>query len=193
MDVLTIIAWVAIAAAALYLVIALVTWPQRRRQRLAEASAPHDGQPIVHIAERPPQLEEPTPDRMRKLAGIFAAIAARIWSEPFDFTIESVAAVDRAIITGWGDEAPDVDFDIQLAFGAYLGEVLVRRTRGRWVTGFSDDDPASVLLLLPGREEDAVNFSPFLLVREKFSNPYRFDLSIAFTALEQKLKELQAA
>ena len=30
--------------------------------------------------------------------------------------------------------------DIQLAFGAYLGEVLVRRTRGRWVTGFSDDE-----------------------------------------------------
>jgi hypothetical protein len=193
MDVLTIIAWVAIAAAALYLVIALVTWPQRRRQRLAEASAPHDGHPIVHIAERPPQLEEPTPDRMRKLAGIFAAIAARTWSEPFDFTIESVAAVDRAIVSGWGDEAPDVDFDIQLAFGAYLGEVLVRRTRGRWVTGFSDDDPASVLLLLPGRDEDAVNFSPFLLVREKFAHPYRFDLSIAFTALEQKLKELQAA
>jgi hypothetical protein len=192
MDVLSIIAWVAIAAAALYLVLALVTWPQRRRQRLEETTTDPDGHPILNITDRTLQQDEPTPDRMRKLAGMFAAIATRVWSEPFDFTIESVAAVDRAILSGWGDEAPDVDPEVRLAFGAYLGEVLVRRTRGRWVTGFSDDDPATVLLLSPGRE-DAVNFSPFQLVSEKFANPYRFDLPIAFTALEQKLKELQAA
>jgi hypothetical protein len=191
MDVLTIIAWVALAAGALYLVFALLTWPQRRRQAIAEASAVPDGH-LLNITDRAPQHDEPTPDRMRKLAGIFAAIATRVFNEPFDFTIESVAAVDRAILSGWGEDAPDADRDVVLAFGAYLGEVLVRRTRGRWVSGYSEDDPASILLLSPG-ETNAVNFSPFLLVREKFANPYRFDLPVAFTALQQKLKELHAA
>lgn len=192
MDVLTIIAWIAIATAALYFIVALVTWPQRRRQRLAEASAEPDSQAVLNIIDRPILVDEPTPDRMRKLAGMFAAIAARVWNEPFDFTIESVAAVDRAIVTGWGADTPEVDYDVRLAFGAYLGEVLVRRTRGRWVTGFSDEDPASILLLSPGKD-DAINFSPFLVVNEKFTNPAGFDLPVAFTALEQKLKELQAA
>lgn len=192
MDVLSIIAWVAVAAAAVYLVVALATWPQRRRQHIAESAAMPDSHSILHIKDRSLQPEEPTPDRMRKLAGIFAAIAARIWNEQFDFTVESIAAVDRAILAGWGEDAPETETEVMLAFGAYVGEVLVRRTRGRWVTGFSDEDPASVLLLSPGGE-DAVNFSPFLMVREKFANPYGFDLPIAFTALEQKLKELQAA
>jgi hypothetical protein len=129
---------------------------------------------------------------MRKLAGVFAAIAARVFNDTFDFTVESVAAVDRAILSGWGEDAPEADPDVKLAFGAYLGEVLVRRTRGRWVSGFDEHDPASILFLSPG-ESDAVNFSPFLLAQEKFANPYRVDLPIAFTALEQKLKELHAA
>ena len=189
MDVLTIIAWIALGASAVYIAGALVTWPQRRRQREAEAAADPHGQPILNLTDRSPQHDEPMPDRMRKLAGVFAVIAGRTWSETFDFTVESIAAVDRAILSGWGEDAPEADRDVIEAFGAYVGEVLVRRTRGRWVTGFSDDDPASVLMLLPG-EKDAVNFSPFLLVREKFANPYQFDLPIAFTALEQKLKEL---
>jgi hypothetical protein len=188
MDVLTVIAWIALALAGLYLVVAIITWPQRRRQQHAEAGS----HPILNITDRSPQLDEPTPERMRKLAGVFAAIAARTFNETFDFTVESVPAVDRAILAAWGDDAPEADPEVVLAFGAYLGEVLVRRTRGRWVSGYSNEDPASVLLLTPG-ENDAVNFSPFLMVRAKFANPYGFDLAIAFTALEQKLKELHTA
>ena len=192
MDVGSVIAWAAIAIAVIYLAVAAVTWPQRRRRRLAEEAAERDHHAVLNIVDRPPLVDEPTPDRMRKLAGIVAAIASRVWSETFDFSVESVAAVDRAILSGWGDDAPEADPEVIIAFGAYLGEVLVRRTRGRWVSGYSEEDPASILILVPG-EDDAVNFSPFLLVREKFSNPYRFDLAIAYTALEQKLKELHAA
>src|SRR5688572_8003907 len=109
MDAGSIIAWAAVAIAGLYLIAAAITWPRRRRQRLAEAAAEPDHTAVLNLVDRPPLQDEPTPDRMRKLAGIFAAIAARVWSEPFDFTVESMAAVDRAIVTGWGDDAPDAD------------------------------------------------------------------------------------
>lgn len=192
MDALSVFAWIALAIAAVYLVIAIVTWPQRRRQAIADEAAARETRAILNIADRVPLVDEPMPDRMRKLAGIVAAIGARVWTEPFDFTLESIAVVDRAIASGWPDDAPDPDENVVMAFGAYVGEVLVRRTRGHWVTGFTDEDPASVLMLTPG-DEETVNFSPFLLVREKFADPSRFDLVMAFTALEQKLKELQAA
>src|SRR5688500_9844082 len=102
MDAVSIIAWAATAVAVLYLVAAATTLPQRRRQRLAEAAAEPDHHAILNIVDRPPLQDEPTPDRMRKLAGILAAIAARVWSETFDFSVESIAAVDRAIVSGWG-------------------------------------------------------------------------------------------
>jgi acyl-CoA thioester hydrolase len=133
MDVLTIIAWALLVPAAAYLVVAIATWPARRRQRLAEAAEDPGGHPILNITDRAPQHDEPTPDRMRKLAGIFAATAARVWNETFDFTIDSIPAVDRAIMTGWGEDAPEVGRDVRLAFGAYVGEVLVlvaQRRRG---------------------------------------------------------------
>ncbi|MBC8144800.1 MAG: hypothetical protein H7X80_04385 [bacterium] len=192
MDALTIIAWAALAIAALYLVAAIVTLPQRRRLQAAEEAAARDSEAILNLIDRTPKIDEPTPDRMRKLAGIVSSVGTRVWSEQFDFTPESIAAVDRAIVTGWGEQTPEPDEEVVIAFGAYVGEVLVRRTRGRWVTGFTPEDPASILLLTPS-EEEAVNFSPFLMVREKFADPARFDLPMAFTALEQKLKELKAA
>jgi hypothetical protein len=128
---------------------------------------------------------------MHKLAAICASTGRRAFGEEFDFTVESVARVDRAIVAGWGEHEGGVSDDVLLSFGAYLGEVLVRRTRGRWVSGWTEADPAEVLFL--GPNDDTVNVSPFRLVREKFEKMYKFDLSIAFTALEQKLKELRAA
>jgi hypothetical protein len=133
---------------------------------------------------------EITSDRMHKLAGICASIGRRAFAEDFDFTVESITRLDRAITAGWGESDEDPDPDVLLSFGAYVGEVLVRRTRGRWVSGLTETDPAAVLFLAPNNE--TVSVSPFLLVREKFGNIYKFDLSIAFIALQQKLKELKA-
>lgn len=180
-------------AGGVYLIIAIVALI-RSRGRQAEAD-PGPGRVILSIEDESALSEgEPTSDRMHKLAAICASIARGTFGEEFDFTVESIARVDRAIIAGWADAAeankaiPD---DVILSFGAYIGEVLVRRTRGRWVSGWTEAEPATVLFL--GPKDEAVNVSPFLLVREKFANMYRFDLPIAFTALEQKLKELMTA
>ncbi len=106
--------------------------------------------------------------------------------------MESIARLDRAIVKGWGDSGEDVSNEVILSFGAYLGEILVRRTRGRWVSGMTEMEPAAILFL-GADESDAVSFSPFMLIREKFNNMFRFDLAMALTALEQKLKEANAA
>ncbi len=174
-----------------YLVMAVLAF-NRSRQRHAEAAQSGSAQVILSIEDAGLQEGESTSDRMHKLAGFCASIGRRVFAEDFDFTVESLARVDRVIVAGWGNVEPDeINPMVIQSFGAYVGEVLSRRTRGRWVSGMTDSDPATILFLAPN--DETVSVSPFLLVREKFERMYQFDLSIAFTALEQKLKELKVA
>lgn len=188
MELTDFLAILGLIAGTAYLVLAVFAFG-RSRHRHAEPDR-HNGRVILSIEDDALIEGEVTSDRMHKLAAICASIGRRAFAEDFDFTVESITRVDRAITAGWGESDEERDPDVILSFGAYVGEVLVRRTRGRWVSGLTDADPASVLFLAPNNE--TVSVSPFLLVREKFDNIYRFDLSIAFTALEQKLKELKA-
>lgn len=189
MELTDFLAILGLIAGAAYLVLAIFAFG-RSRQRHAEPDPHDDGRVILSIEDDALIEGEATSDRMHKLAALCASIGRRTFAEDFDFTVESITRVDRAITAGWGEADGEWDADVILSFGAYVGEVLVRRTRGRWVSGLTDADPASVLFLAPNNE--TVSVSPFLLVREKFDNMYRFDLSIAFIALEQKLKELKA-
>lgn len=189
MELTDFLAILGLIAGAAYLVLAFFAFGRSRR-RHAEPDPHDDGRVILSIEDDALIEEEATSDRMHKLAAICASIGRRVFAEDFDFTVESISRLDRAIMTGWGEGEHEHNPDVFLTFGAYVGEVLVRRTRGRWVSGLSEADPAAVLFLGPNNE--TVSVSPFLLVREKFDNMYKFDLSIAFTALEQKLKELKA-
>ncbi len=192
MELTNFLAILGLVAGAAYIVLAIVAFGRSRR-RHAELPEVTTGRIILNIEDDMLIDAEPTADRMKKLAAICASLGRRVFGEEFDFTVESIGRLDRAIIRGWGDleEDQEVSQDVLLSFGAYLGEVLVRRTRGRWVSGLTDNDPATVLFL--GPNDETVSVSPFMLVREKFDNMYKFDLPIAFTALEQKLKELKAA
>ncbi len=188
MELTDFLAILGLIAGVAYLAMAVFAFGRSRR-RHADVE-PQNGRVILSIEDDALIEGEATSDRMHKLAGICASIGRRAFAEEFDFTVESIGRVDRAILAGWGESQQEYDPDVLLSFGAYVGEVLVRRTSGRWVSGLTETDPAAVLFLAPNNE--AVSVSPFLLVREKFDNMYKFDLSIAFTALEQKLKELKA-
>lgn len=133
---------------------------------------------------------EPTWERMGKIARLCAAAVERHFGENLDFTPESLAKVDRVIVSGWGKDEPgrEVPVNVRVSFGAYLGEMLVRRSPGRWVSGWSEEEPATVLFL-DRKDEMLANVSPFRLVDQKFTNMYRFDLSVAWAALEQKIRE----
>jgi hypothetical protein len=185
---INILAILGLVIGCVYLVLAIVARGRRSEEHEEEERS---GRMILNIEDDMLVAGESTADRMKKLAGISASLGQRVFGEELDFTVESIGRLDRAILRGWGDGEHEPDPGVILSFGAYLGEVLVRRTRGRWVSGMSEAEPATVLLL--GPKEEAVSVSPFLLVREKFGNMYKFDLSIAFTALEQKLKELMTA
>lgn len=136
---------------------------------------------------------EPVWERMGRVARFCAGLVEKHFGEELDFTPESLAVLDRVVVSGWGTQGgPDsVPVNVRITFGAYIGEILVRRTPGRWVSSFSEEQPATVLFLDPD-DKMVANVSPFLLVREKFSNMYRFDLSVAWAALEQKLGEAGA-
>jgi len=188
MKMIDFLAILGLIAGASYLVLAMVAYGRSRRHDTPPDG--EDGRVILSIEDDVLIDEEATADRMPKLAAICASIGHRAFAEDFDFTVESIGRLDRVIMAGWGGGDGELDADVILSFGAYVGEVLVRRTRGRWVSGLTESDPATVLFLGPGSE--AISVSPFMLVREKFENMYKFDLSIAFTALEQKLKELKA-
>ncbi len=192
MDTLEYIAMGGLVIAGAYLLVSLVAYLKTRGSRKVEGDAA--GQMILNMEGNILVEGEPSPIRMRKLADICASVGRRVFSENLDFTVESIAAIDRAVIKGWGDEeSGDLHPDVILAFGAYIGEVLVRHSRGRWVSGLTDDEPASILFLTRDKEQEAVSISPFLLVREKFQKKYRWDLAVAFTAMEQKLRELNVA
>ncbi len=185
---MTVVAILALVAGVSYLILAIVVF------RASPRADDVDGHVVFEFEEPAVLIEgEPTDRRMRKLAAICASTGRATFKQPLDYSVESVARVDRMIVTGWGTDAEDtgrrpLNDHVVLVFGAYLGEVLVRRTRGRWVTGLTPDDPGNVFFL--NGANDAVSVSPFLLARQKFADMYRFDLAVAFTALEQKLKEL---
>lgn len=185
------LALIGLIAGIVYLVIAIMA--VKRWRRIAEQRAQAgEGRVVLNIEEAAPQEGELTADRMHRLAGLCATIGRRVFDEELDFTVGSIARLDRAVVAGWGDRpAEAINPLVLLSVGAYVGEVLVRSTRGRWVSGMSEAEPATILLLAP--DDEAVSVSPFLLVREKFEKMYRFDMAIAFTALEQKLKELRVA
>ena len=138
---------------------------------------------------------EPVWKSMKKVATFCAELVEKHFGEHLDFSPQSMKVLDRVIHSGWStdndDGAAQVPIKVQVTFGAYIGEVLVRQTSGRWVSGFTDEEPATILFI-DRKDEMIANVSPFLFVREKFAHLHRFDLSIAWAALEQSLTEAGA-
>ncbi|MCE2504399.1 MAG: hypothetical protein J4G05_10130 [Chlorobi bacterium] len=136
---------------------------------------------------------EPAWKRMGKIARLCSAAVERHFGETLDFTPESIKVLDRVILSGWGKtkRIDEIPLHVRLSFGAYVGEILVRKTPGRWVSGLNEEEPASILFL-DDKDEALVNISPFLMVREKLANPWKYDLSLAWAVLDQKLKEIGA-
>ena len=134
---------------------------------------------------------EPTWTRMSKVAAICVALARKHFGESLDYSPESLNVVDRIILSGWGnDGVEEPSTDLTTTFGAYLGEIIVRRTRGRWVSGFSDEEPASILYVGTGDRVQA-NFSPFMMVREKFRNPNGLELGLLLNLMTQIISEVE--
>lgn len=188
MDPLALLALLGIVAGGAYLVLAVVAY--LHTQNLRESGEPER---IVMTFEDQTRLVEgePTFERMRKLALICADATRVTYGEQLDFTAASIAQIDRTITATWGvDGITPPSSEAILGYGAYIGEVIVRSTNGRWVTGMNETDPATILFLAPN--DEVISASPFMLVREKFNNIYGFDLAIAHTALEQRLQELKA-
>ncbi len=176
----------------LYLALAVVAF-NRSRQRRNETDADAAAGRIVLNLEEGAVDGEMTSARMRRMAASCAQIGEKIFSERLDFSVESIGRLERMIMVGWGEDGAEANPEVVESFGAYIGEVLVRRSKGRWVSSVNDGEPGMILFLPREEGEEAITVSPFLLIREKLDNMYRYDLSIAYTALEQKIRELRTA
>jgi hypothetical protein len=75
----------------------------------------------------------PTPDNARKLADIVVSAARNVSGEDLDFSVGSLAAVDK-IIEGFRSEglAAAQIAETLFSFGCYVGEVLVAQAGGVW-------------------------------------------------------------
>ena len=174
--------------------VAYAAW--QRARATAEAARISGGRILLNI--EPTTIlthEEPSDVRMTKMADICASVGRRSFGEELDYSVASIGRIDKIIQRGWGTSAQQPSGDTITAIGAYIGEVLARNSRGRWVSDLTYVDPAT-LLFVPRNvapEEDVIRVSPFMMVRQKFSKMHGYDLAAAFTATEQKLKELNAA
>lgn len=136
---------------------------------------------------------EPTPDRMSKVAAICVDLAQSHFDVRLDYDPESIARIDRMIDEGFGSGAPaEAIDDLAMLYGAYIGEIIVRRTRGRWVSGFSREEPASILYLGIGDEVQA-SVNPFGSVRDKLRDPAGVDLSSFWENFSRLLADAGAA
>ncbi len=132
---------------------------------------------------------EPTPDRMVKVAGHCVDLVRTHFGEQLDYSSESIETLDRIVESGWSGGKGSVE--LTTIFGAYFGEVVVRKTRGRWVSGFSPEEPGTILYVGLG---DAVlaSVSPFRPVTEKFADPAGFSLATAWSTLMTMLDDAGA-
>lgn len=197
MDSTTLLSVVFLVAGVVMFGVAYAAWQHvRASAEAAEAARTSGGRILLNI--EPTTIlthEEPSDVRMKKLADICATVGRRSFGEELDYSVSSISRIDRMIQRGWGNVGEPPSPDAVTAMGAYIGEVLARNSRGRWVSDLTYLDPAT-LLFVPRNvapEEDVIRVSPFMMVREKFANMRGYDLSAAFTATEQKLKELNAA
>jgi Family of unknown function (DUF6278) len=76
----------------------------------------------------------PTPEHMHEHAAVAARSAADIDRVVLDYGVASLEEVDR-ILGGFHDEGIGSEqvAETLFAFGAYMGEVMVRRAGGVWV------------------------------------------------------------
>jgi hypothetical protein len=77
---------------------------------------------------------EVKPDNAPTFAGDIMASTARVTGDALDYSVASLAAVDR-IIEGLRAQGRTTDqyAETMFCFGCYVGEVLVRHAGGRWV------------------------------------------------------------
>lgn len=151
-----------------------------------------EGQPLFPFEDALMVEGEPAWDRMGKIARFCVSTVEKHFGEVLDFSAESVKVLDRVILSGWGEESQGkISLNVRILFGAYLGEILARKTSGRWVSGLEEEEPASILFL-DKSDQALASVSPFMMVGQKLANPWTFDLSLAWTALDQKLKEIGA-
>jgi len=122
---------------------------------------------------------------MEGYAEAAAMLGSRESKQKFDFTAESIEALDEVLILVGESPELDLDFEVRL-WGSYLGEVLRRRYAGSWeMTVYpgggtavpSVDVRGSHLFplmkvyrrLTAGEEEDLNSF--FAMVTERLGRP----------------------
>ena len=132
---------------------------------------------------------EPANVRMKKVATIFISIVKKDFDLTLDMTYNSINLLDEVISNEWGYTTKPIPNEVILGFGAYLGEIIKNQSKGRWVSGFSDENPATIFYLPKNEQSDSISISPFLIIRDKFNNHLKYSITTAFDVIMKILEE----
>lgn len=124
-------------------------------------------------------------DDLRRAAEIHVDLAKKSFKYHFDYSEESVAFLDQMIDELWGEEQPVMVEAMVHVFGAYLGEVIVRRLHGAWVEN-EEGDIQIELHLADGSKMIANVFSKTL---KRFNNGMEDSLGYYYQGLKRLLQE----
>jgi hypothetical protein len=116
------------------------------------------------FAEAFRQADEQTPAEMARQAEGTVEGVKRFWNVALDYTLASVTAIDRLILTGFrpDEDEDDIAAGVQ-AFGAYLGECVRRNLGGTWR---DEDMKGQPVLLDVGPKQERID--SFRAVRQRF-------------------------
>jgi hypothetical protein len=126
--------------------------------------------------------------RMKKLAAICVESVQSSFREVLDYTAQSIALLDSIILRGWGDvQRLDATVEqVMSTFAAYFGETVLRNSEGgMWVEEQKPGVKGTVCIVYAAKQFE---FSPFGILREKFTKKHRYDLMIAYNVIAEKVK-----
>ena len=121
-------------------------------------------------------------EMMEGYARAAAELAAREFKQRFDFTSESIDALDEILVLVSESPELDLDFEVRL-WGSYLGEVLRRRYAGSWeMTQY----PGGALAV-PAVEVRGSRLFPLMKVYRRLTVGDEDDLSAFYSMVTERL------
>ncbi len=95
----------------------------------------------------------------------FLSTSKQIFGKDFNGSVASLAEVDRIITDSWGANPPQAMQPVVSSFGAYVGEILIKETGGRWV--MSD---GVFMVQIPGKADEKIHANVFAKTWKRFVN-----------------------
>lgn len=95
----------------------------------------------------------------------FLSTTKQVSQKDFDGSLASLTELDRVITESWGGSTPQMPQSVVSTFGAYVGEILIKKTGGRWVM-----KDGVFMVQVPSMSKEALYANVFAKTWKRFMN-----------------------